>query len=110
MTDSRAKGRRGETTALRMCEDRDYSCEDMSCGKSSCDFLAIKDGTVWAVEVKDRSVIDVRAHRNQARRNAKKGMRWMLMCHWPDTSSWIVERQGLPLAVWHQKGAAHEVV
>ena len=106
MTDSRAKGRIGETAAMRMWEDRDYTCEDMSCGRASCDFLAVKDGTVWAVEVKDRAIIDMRRFRDQARANAKRGTKWALSVHIPGTRAWIVDRQGLPVSLWHdEKGS-----
>lgn len=104
MTDSRAKGRRGETAALRLLEERDYSCEDMSAGRSSCDLIAVKDGSTWAVEVKDRVLINPRQFRKQARANAKRGYRWMLLCHIPDTRSWLVERQGERPTVWHERG------
>ena len=103
---SRSKGRRGETAAKRLLEERDYSVEDLSAGIASCDLLAIKDGHVWACEVKNRDIINLRDFRKQARANAKKGTRWMLMCKLADTSSWYIERQGLRPAVWHERGSA----
>ena len=106
MTNSRAKGRAGETKARHMWEDRDFTCEDMSGGRTSCDFLAIKDGTIWAVEVKDRAIIDMRCFRAQARMNAKKGIKWAVAAHIPDTRAWIIERQGTFPVLWYEKGDA----
>lgn len=88
-----------------MLEERDYTCEDLSAGHASCDILAIDPrGIAYAVEVKDRVLIDIRAVRKQARTNAKRHTRWMLMCHIPDSKSWIVERQGERPCVWHERG------
>ena len=102
---SRDKGRRGETRARHILESRDYSCEDMSAGRSSCDILAIDTrGTVWSVEVKDHLSIKPRDFRKQARANAKRGTKWMVMCHWPDSRSWVVERQGMRPTFWHEGG------
>ena len=100
---SRDKGRRGETTARHILESRDYSCEDMSAGRSSCDILAIDTrGTVWCVEVKRRDVIPVKDAREQAIRNTKRGTRWMVMCHIQGTRSWLVLRQNEKPVVWHE--------
>jgi predicted RecB family endonuclease len=104
MTDSRAKGRKGETTARLLLESRDYTCEDLSAGRASCDILAIKDGVVHAVEVKDQVSIRMYDFRKQARANAKKGVRWMVMAHICGTRSWLVERQGERPCVWHERG------
>lgn len=101
---SRSKGRRGETSALHLLESRDYTCEDMSAGRASCDILALKDGIAWAVEVKNRDIINPREFRKQARANAKKGTRWMVMAKIADTRSWLVERQGQRPCVWTEVG------
>jgi len=99
----RSKGRQGETRALHLLQSRDYSCEDMSAGKASCDILAIDTyGAVWSVEVKNRDIINVRDFRDQAKRNAKPRTRWMVLAHIAGTSSWLVERQGARPCVWHE--------
>lgn len=101
---SRSKGRRGETAALALLADRDYSCEDMSSGRASCDILAIDThGTVWSVEAKNRDLINVREFRDQAKRNAKPRTRWMVLAHINGTSSWLCLRQGERPEVWHEK-------
>lgn len=104
MTDSRAKGRKGETDARLLLESRDYTCEDLSAGRASCDILAIKDGTVWACEVKDCVSLEIRQWRKQAVRQAKKRTRWMLLMHIPDTRSWLVLRQSERPVIWHERG------
>lgn len=101
---TRSKGRRGETAALALLTERDFSCEDMSAGRASCDILAIdKRGIVWSVEVKNRDLINVREFREQAMRNAKPRTRWMVLAHIAGTSSWLVLRQGERADVWHGK-------
>ena len=104
---SRAKGRQGETTARHMLEERDYECEDLSAGRASCDILACSSKGVWfSVEVKNRDVIPVLDARKQARQNAKRGTRWMTMCHIAGSRSWLVERQGERPTVWHERESA----
>lgn len=100
---ARTKGRKGETTARRMLEARDYTCEDLSAGRASCDILALKDGVAWAVEVKDRVLLAPYDFRKQARANAKKGTRWMVMAHWAGTSAWVIERQGQRPSIWFEQ-------
>ena len=100
---SRSKGRKGETDARLLLEERDYTCEDLSAGRSSCDILALKDGVAWAVEVKDQVSIRMYDYRKQARANAKKGMRWMVMAHICGTRSWLVEKQGCKPTIWHER-------
>jgi Holliday junction resolvase-like predicted endonuclease len=103
MVNSRDKGRRGEGTAIYLLTSRDYTIvADTTAGKASCDLLAEKCGITFAVEVKNRALIDMRAFRDQARKQARGKQRWMLLVKIPGTSSWLVERQGLRPGIWHE--------
>lgn len=104
---SRNKGRRGETAAKRLLQDRDYTIlADTTAGIATDDLLAQdKDGNIWSVEVKYRKTIEPARFSGQARfqtRN-KKRVRWMVLAHIDGTSSWLVLRQGLQPAIWQEK-------
>ena len=102
MTNSRSKGRRGETSARHLLESRDYTCEDLSAGRASCDILAIKNGIAHYVEVKNRQVINPVAFRKQAVKNCKSNGRWMVLAKIEGSRSWLVLRQGERPVVWHE--------
>ena len=106
---SRAKGRRGETTAADLLAEHDYSVFDTTCGKESCDLVAVTDGVTWAVEVKDCKVLALDTWRRQAIRQRPNGCRWMLMAHIPGTSDWLVMRQGERSVVWRMNNATSGV-
>ena len=101
---SRNKGRRGQTAAMNLLRDRDWIVADLSAGVSCEDGLATcPDGHLWAVEVKNTVSITV-IHRNQAMRQAKeRRAKWMLISKIHGTKSWLVQRQGMKPAVWHEK-------
>ena len=100
----RDKGRRGEGTVALLLEERDYIVTDTTAGKTEPDLIALKDGIMWAVEVKDHIVLHPNQWRKQARENAKrKKMRWMLVYHLPGYRSWVVERQGCDPAFWRMR-------
>ena len=103
MTDSRRKGRDGESRAERLLGDRDFTVDDLACGKSGCDLIATKDGVTWAVEVKNCTALPIAAWRRQAIRQRKTGQRWMLVMHLPGTREWLVMRQGERSLVWEEK-------
>lgn len=104
---SRSKGRRGETTAKRLLQDRDYSIlADTTSGLATDDLLAQDTkGAIWSVEVKNRKSISPALFIGQARLQAskKRGLRWMVLAHIEGTSSWLVLRQGLQPTVWQEK-------
>ena len=98
---TRAKGRRGQTEALNLLRDRDWTVADLSAGVDSEDGLACDpDGNWWAVEIKNCASI-IPAHRRQAMEQAKRRkLPWMLMNKIAGTSSWLVQRQGKAPVVW----------
>ena len=104
---SRSKGRRGETAAKRLLQDRDYTIlADTSAGIATDDLLAQdSNGAIWRVEVKYRKTIDPVRFAGQARFQIrqKRQLRWMVLAHIEGTSSWLVLRQGLHPAIWQEK-------
>ncbi len=102
---SRSKGRRGQTEALNLLRDRDWTVADLSSGVECEDGLACDpDGSWWALEVKNCAAI-TQAHRRQAMEQAKRRrLPWMLMSKIIGTSSWLVQRQGKAPMVWRSKG------
>ena len=99
---TRAKGRRGQTEALNLLRDRDWTVADLSAGVDSEDGLACDpEGQYWAVEVKNCAQITL-ANRRQAMEQAKRRrLPWMLMNKIAGTSSWLVQRQGKRPVIWH---------
>lgn len=98
---SRNKGKRGERQAKDLLLSRDWIVSDLSDGLSNGDFLANDtNGNLYSVEVK--FTVDIcQKHRKQAQEQAKKRRaNWMLMSHIPDTSAWLIQRQGHNPVVW----------
>ena len=104
---SRNKGRRGETAAKRLLQDRDYCIlADATAGLATDDLLAQDaSGALWSVEVKNRKIINPALFCGQARVQAgkKRGPRWMVLAHIDNTSSWLVLRQAERPTIWHEK-------
>jgi len=98
---TRSKGRRGQTEALNLLRNRDWTVADLSAGVDSEDGLACDtDGNWWALEVKNCTSITL-AHRRQAMEQAKRRrLPWLLMHKIAGTSSWLVQRQGRAPVVW----------
>ena len=98
---TRAKGRRGQTEALNLLRDRDWTVADLSAGVDSEDGLACDpDGNWWAVEIKNCAAITT-AHRKQAMDQAKRRrLPWMLVSKIHGRNEWLVQRQGKPSVVW----------
>ena len=104
---SRSKGRRGETAAKRLLQDRDYSIlADTSAGLATDDLLAQdSSGAIWSVEVKYRKTIEPTKFAGQARFQVRnKKLRWMVLAHIEGTSGWLVLRQAMPPTVWIESG------
>lgn len=101
---SRRKGRRGETKAKHLLQDRNFTIlADTTAGISTDDLVAQDEaGAIWSVEVKTRRAIEPVKQSGQARTNAGRN-RWMLLAHIEGTSSWLVLRQAQRPAVWHEK-------
>lgn len=101
----RNKGRRGETAAKQLLQDRDYTIlADTSAGVSQADVIAMDElGTVFAVEVKNTASINVAAYRKQAIAQAGR-MNWMLMCKIAGTNCWLVMGKHRNTTVWEEKG------
>ena len=101
---SRSKGRKGETRAEALLLEHDFIVYDMTSGKKCADFIAHDPtGVIWSVEVKNRIVWEFEPFYAQAKRYRKGKSRWMLMLHIPQTSSWLVLRQGMKPTVWHER-------
>ena len=104
---SRRKGRRGETTAKRMLQDRDYTIlADTTAGISADDLIVQDaDGNIWSVEVKNQKTICPERFETQARlnRTSMTRQRWMVLAHIHGTTSWLVLKQGERPTVWHEK-------
>jgi len=101
---SRDKGRRGQREAQALLADRDYSVAELNAGSAVEDMLAVDTfGKTWSVEVKNTVAITT-AHRAQAMAQAKaRKLPWMLLSKIAGTSSWLVQRQGMPPTVWNEK-------
>ena len=102
----RQKGARGQSTAKRLLEDRDWTTDPITAGVKREDIIATDPaGVVWSVEVKNCAAITI-AHRKQAMEQAKaRKLPWMLMAKIAGTSSWLVQRQGMKAVVWHEKSS-----
>jgi hypothetical protein len=102
---TRSKGRRGQTEALNVLRNRDWTVADLSAGVDSEDGLACDpDGNWWAVEIKNCAAI-TSAHRKQAMLQAeRRRLPWMLMNKIEQSSSWLIRQQGRKPVVWHAKG------
>lgn len=103
---SRRKGRRGETTAKRLLQDRDYIIlADTTAGIATDDLLAQDaNGTIWSVEVKNQKTICPEKFETQARANKSTARhRWMVLAHIDGTSAWLVLRQAARPTVWYEK-------
>ena len=101
---TRAKGRRGQTEALNLLRDRDWTVADLSAGVDSEDGLACDpEGNWWALEVKNCANITM-AHKRQAMEQAKRRrLPWMLMSRIQGKGEWLVQRQGKPSVVWRNQ-------
>ena len=102
---TRAKGRRGQTAAINLLRDRDWTVADLSAGVDCEDGLACDpDGNWYSLEVKNTAAI-TQAHKKQALEQARKRrLPWLLMNKIAGTSSWLIQRQGARPTVWHSKG------
>jgi hypothetical protein len=97
---SRTKGRRGETEAKLLMQDRDWDVADLTSGISAEDFWATDtNGVTWSVEVKNRKLINIREFKAQAIRNAGKKP-WMVMAKIEGCGEWLVVRKGCKSQVW----------
>ena len=100
---SRSKGKRGEAAARLLLQERDFEVHDLTDGASCADFVAMRAGKTYMVEVKNTASIDVPRFVSQARSNCGRHGRWMLFAHLHGTSSWLVMRGDAPPTVWHAK-------
>lgn len=100
---SRDKGRKGQREARALLTSRDWSVAELNGGTSVEDFIAVSpDGMSYACEVKNTVAITT-AHRSQAMAQAKaRKLPWMLVSKIAGSSSWLVQRQGMRPAVWHE--------
>lgn len=100
----RNKGRRGETAAKLLLQDRDFTIlADTSAGVSQCDLLAMDElGTVFAVEVKNTNSINIPAYVKQSREQAGK-LNWMLMAKIAGTRYWLVMGKDRYPTTWEEK-------
>lgn len=108
MTNSRAKGRRGETEAARLLAERGYTVVPTPPGKAVCDLVTVDDsGMLMAWEVKHRKLVDFARFRAQARTQAATlgaRARWGVLVRidgYP--GAFLVDRQGEPPTVWRAR-------
>jgi sugar lactone lactonase YvrE len=101
---TRSKGRRGQTEALNLLRERDWTVADLTAGVDSEDGIACdNDGNWWSVEIKNCAAI-TQAHRKQAMEQAKRRrLPWLLMNKIAGTSSWLIQRQGKAPSIWHKR-------
>lgn len=103
---TRNKGRKGETEAKRLLQDRDYTIlADTTGGLSTGDLVVQSpEGVVYDVEVKNRKLIDVPQFVGQARKNATRSkVAWMALAKIDGTSSWLCMAKNRLPVVWHAK-------
>ena len=103
---SRNKGKRGERAFRLILADLDWSVVNTGDGDTVEDAWAVDpNGCTWSVEIKNCKLIDLCRYRKQAREQAARSkLPWLLAVKLPNTSSWLVERQGEKPIVWHSKG------
>jgi len=65
--------------------------------------VAMKDSTVWAVEVKAQRVMRIDDWLSQARAQAVGRRRWCLMAKLPQSHSWLIYRQGEEPTIWEER-------
>lgn len=99
---SRSKGKKAQAVAIELLKDRDFDVLEGNSGKATEDLWATKDGKLYSVEVKDRKLMDIFRWKKQAREQAK-GKPWLLMCHIPSTSTWLIFFQGENPTLWRPK-------
>ena len=102
---TRDKGRRGECEDKRLLTDRDWEIlADTTAGLATGDLIVKSpDGTIYDVEVKNRSQLNIPQFVGQAMKNAGK-QRWMVMAKIANTSSWLCMAKSKKPWVWHGKG------
>jgi hypothetical protein len=102
---SRAKGRRGESEALLLFQERGFTLSDCTAGKSTEDHFGLDpNGHAVSIEVKNRVTWNIPEFRKQARENARKrGKRvhWVIALRVPNhTGVWYVEGTNLRPTIW----------
>ena len=106
---TRNKGRRGQTEAINLLRERDWSVAELNAGTSVEDFIAIDPyGVAHSAEVKNCAAIS-EGHRKQAMKQAEgRKLPWMLLSKITGTGSWLVQRKGQRPVVWHNNGGPEE--
>jgi len=101
---SRDKGNRGQSEAEALLLERGFTITKTSAGRSDPDFVAVHptNGHTYAIEVKNCVAIELHPWRKQAKEQAKKGQRWLLMCRIPEhPGCFYVECAEVWPDVWH---------
>lgn len=99
---SRSRGKRGESLARLLLSERDYDVDDLTDGTSCADFIAVKHGRVYAVEVKCHKSINLPEFLSQARKQAGR-KRWMLLAKLEGYRAFLVIASDIPPTVWRLK-------
>lgn len=101
----RDKGKRGESDARLVLQERDYEVIPMRCGEKSEDIIAKKDGVTYSVEVKHQVSIHPKRFRGQAINQCRPHHRWMVMAHVDGYKAFVVLFQGdRRVHVWNYGG------
>lgn len=103
---SRDRGKRGEAEAKAVLAEHGYDIIDQPCGKAVEDIIAIKDGVLTSVEVKNCEGITPTKFRKQAKEQAKRRKaHWLLLVRWPGHPyTFAVEGSNIRPTFWHGNG------
>jgi len=104
----RDKGNRGQREAECVLVEDGWEITKTSAGRSDPDFVAVHptNGRTYAIEVKNVAALTFRTFRKQARGQAKRGQRWLLMCRIPEfPGTWYVESSDRGPRIWRDNGA-----
>ena len=99
----RTKGARAQAAFADVLRSRNWVVDHLTSGRSNEDLIATDPhDQQWSVEVKDHKIINLGAFLLQARCQASnRHLPWMLACHLPGTSSWLVMRKNERAVIWH---------
>lgn len=105
---SRNRGKAGQREAEAVLTERDFIVMESAPGKEDCDFLAIRNGKTYAVEVKHQKLIQLDRFRAQAREQAaRRKTAWLLMCRLAGhRNTFLVEGTDQLPTVWRSRGEA----
>jgi len=99
----RAKGRRAESEAAHLLQERDWEIVELGPGRKTEDVIATDpSGALCSVEVKNHLTWNLQAWRRQAKDQARRRKAlWLLMARVPDQpGTFYVEGSAVEACVW----------